>query len=318
MTTGLKKPLSEIPAKSSTTAPPSDATPATNNPNAWIANQWGKFNPGLYDSANNTSDNYSKIAPAYVQAAGGPATYGGAPWEVHFATTQAQLNQGQFAILSVALASTEASLIVTLNGHTEIWHSSNGTDAMVRSGDAGFYQWLAFQYPTSDLLPAGQEDVVTFSVSQTDGDLYDALRLEITNKSAAPATTGWNDYHYITGSNTQFAPNDAAGLSNTQLAGVKFTGDANLDGVVDLNDLNIVLNNLGTATGAWTSGNFDGAPTVDLNDLNDVLNNLGANVPAASVQAALAAASLSVPEPASLALLVPAGFALLRRRRTAK
>ena len=52
-------------------------------------------------------------------------------------------------------------------------------------------------------------------------------------------------------------------------------GDANLDQHVDLNDLNAVLNNLGTANSNWTAGNFDGASTIDLNDLNDVLNNLG-------------------------------------------
>ena len=54
------------------------STPATNDPNKWIANQWQKFNPGLYDSANSTTDNYSNIAPAYVMAAGGPGTYTGA------------------------------------------------------------------------------------------------------------------------------------------------------------------------------------------------------------------------------------------------
>ena len=52
-------------------------------------------------------------------------------------------------------------------------------------------------------------------------------------------------------------------------------GDANLDTHVDLNDLNTVLNNLGTTNSNWTAGNFDGATTIDLNDLNDVLNNLG-------------------------------------------
>ena len=54
------------------------STPATNDPNKWIANQWGKFDPGLYDAANSTSDNYTNIAPTYVTAGGGPATYTGA------------------------------------------------------------------------------------------------------------------------------------------------------------------------------------------------------------------------------------------------
>jgi hypothetical protein len=54
-----------------------------------------------------------------------------------------------------------------------------------------------------------------------------------------------------------------------------FSGDANLDGSVDLNDLNLVLNNLGTAGAAWYQGNLDYAATVDLTSMNDVLNELG-------------------------------------------
>ncbi len=57
-----------------------------------------------------------------------------------------------------------------------------------------------------------------------------------------------------------------------------FIGDANDSGNVDLTDLNIVLNNLGTTTTLWTMGNFDGSVTIDLTDLNDVLNNLGTSI----------------------------------------
>jgi autotransporter-associated beta strand protein len=85
-------------------------------------------------------------------------------------------------------------------------------------------------------------------------------------------------------------------------------GDANEDGKVDLNDLNIVLNNLGTTSGNWTNGNFDGAPTIDLTDLNDVLNTLGSSSVALSAAAA--------PEPTTLALLAGAiPLAVYRRRR---
>jgi autotransporter-associated beta strand protein len=86
-------------------------------------------------------------------------------------------------------------------------------------------------------------------------------------------------------------------------------GDANEDGKVDLSDLNIILNHLGTATTDWTDGNFDGAPTIDLTDLNDVLNTLGTSSIAPSAAA---------PEPTSLLLLLTATLPLLaakRRRR---
>ena len=30
--------------------------------------------------------------------------------------------------------------------------------------------------------------------------MFDAMRMEITNTSASPSTTGWDDYNYITSS----------------------------------------------------------------------------------------------------------------------
>ena len=81
---------------------------------------------------------------------------------------------------------------------------------MVRSGDAGFYQWAAFQFPTSDLLTADNaNDEFTFSVSQSEGVMYDAMRMEITNTSADPSVTGWYDYAWVTGTNSQVLANDA-------------------------------------------------------------------------------------------------------------
>ena len=40
--------------------------------------------------------------------------------------------------------------------------------------------------------------------------MYDALRLEITPNSADPASTGWNDYAYVT-SGVEKPANDAVG-----------------------------------------------------------------------------------------------------------
>ena len=92
---------------------------------------------------------------------------------------------------------------------------------------------------------------------------------------------------------------------NSILIAPELLGDTNIDGHVDLNDLNTVLNNLGTTTSAWTSGNFDGAASVNLNDLNDVLNNLGTsyagNATVLAAEALVAAAP--TPEPTTLALL---------------
>ena len=78
-----------------------------------------------------------------------------------------------------------------------MWHVINASDAAVRSGLSGYTQWIAYQWDTRVLNPAGQDNVLTFSVSQTQGVEYDALRMELTNASADPATTGWHDYEYL-------------------------------------------------------------------------------------------------------------------------
>ncbi len=105
--------------------------------------------------------------------------------------------------------------------------------------------------------------------------------------------------------------------SNSVFVSYAHFGDANDDGHVDLNDLNTVLNNLGTAHSDWTHGNFDGQPTIDLNDLNDILNNLGITVPSAANSVAFAESLLSAtpaPEPTSLAILTLTLPALLSRK----
>jgi hypothetical protein len=95
---------------------------------------------------------------------------------------------------------------------------------------------------------------------------------------------------------------------------VRYTlvGDANADGTVDMNDLNTVLNHLGTTTPHWTDGNFDYAPTIDLTDLNDVLNNLGQTF---ANNGTSIAPPTPTPEPTSLLLASLTALPLLTRRR---
>ncbi len=245
------------------------AEPATNNPNDWIANQWETFNPLEYDSANNSTDEYSKTAPSYVTSAGGPANYHGSAWQVHFETNAAQDAQGQYVVLSVGLVALDASLVVTLNGHSETWSYNNFSpdDPMVRSGDAGFYQWAAFQFPISDLSAVGTDNEFTFGVSShTDGVMYDALRMEITNTSASPSTTGWDDYTYINGSSST-APVDSNGIPilNWDNAGLSGNGTS-WD----------VSNNANWTDGVSATKYTNGA-NVDFNDNNNGHYNVTLN-----------------------------------------
>ncbi len=81
-------------------------------------------------------------------------------------------------------------------------------------------------------------------------------------------------------------------------------GDATADGWVDDNDLSLLLANWGSNVD-WSHGEFSGVPPVDDNDLSLLLANWTGTGPK----------TLTVPEPAGLALLCLGGLSLFRRRR---
>ncbi|MGN6368647.1 MAG: autotransporter-associated beta strand repeat-containing protein [Phycisphaerae bacterium] len=109
--------------------------------------------------------------------------------------------------------------------------------------------------------------------------------------------------------------------ANSLLVSQELTGDANVDGKVDLTDLSAVLNNFGVTTSLWTKGNFDGSATINLTDLSDVLNHFGLTNPSAAfapgemAQASGGGNIAATPEPASLAILMSASALLATRRR---
>jgi len=196
------------------------ATPVGSNPandlSQWNYNQWHVFNPGLYaaiyNPADTTTDGYKYLCPSYVVTSFGPCTIAVVPdWQVHFTTTADQQAQGKFFVLSVGLAATESSLTVSLNGNPLVWHSVNvkNADAAVRSGFSGTYQWAVFQWDTTQLNPPGQDNVITFNVGRTQGVMYDALRGEITNKSADHSIRDLSDYEFLYGTTDEPA-NDGA------------------------------------------------------------------------------------------------------------
>jgi hypothetical protein len=181
------------------------AGPATNDLTKWNYNQWQSFDPGLYggvfSSGDDTTNGYQFAIPAYVAGLPGASGTNGVStrtpvWTVHFATPQ-NAKDNAYAVLSVALAAAEGSLTVTLNGQPLVWHVANASDAAVRSGLSGYTQWIAYQWDTSVLNAPGADNTLTFSVSQTQGVEYDALRMELTNTSADPAVRGWNDYEFL-------------------------------------------------------------------------------------------------------------------------
>lgn len=84
-------------------------------------------------------------------------------------------------------------------------------------------------------------------------------------------------------------------------------GDASNDGLVDFQDLNIVLGNY-SKIGSYTDGDFDLSGNIDFNDLMIMLNNYGSAV-------STLGAATPVPEPASQALLAVAAAGLLLASR---
>lgn len=202
-------------------ATPVGSIPATNDLTQWNYNQWHIFNPGLYagiyNSADQTTDGYKYICPTYATPC---ATTAVPDWQVHFTTSAEQQAQGQYVVLSVGLAGTEANLTASLNGNSLTWPGLGPAnpnpklaDADARSGFSGTNQWIAFQWNTSQLNAPGADNVLTFHVDKTQGVMYDALRMEITNSSAAHEGTGWNDYEYVNSSSYEPA-NDAVANNN--------------------------------------------------------------------------------------------------------
>jgi len=120
-----------------------------------------------------------------------------------------------------------------------------------------------------------------------------------------------------------------AGLAPNQIE-VKYTllGDANLDGLVNGSDFNILAANFNQSITGWDQGDFNYDGLVNAADFNVLAANFNQGVSGADVSAGDVAAldtfavanglslpTSSVPEPATAVMMVMAGLGILSRRR---
>ncbi len=146
--------------------------------------------------------------------------------------------------------------------------------------------------------------------------LYSEQGLIQNSSSASPTRTGVFDTvaGHILGDGTAIAVLYDGAEVNAQRV---YFGDADLDGVIDQSDLDIVVdnwlkNNLtdSLADISWASGDFTGDGLVSWADLDAVLLNWEGDTDPVLPP--------GIPEPASLALLGLGGLCLLGRRRTSQ
>jgi hypothetical protein len=138
---------------------------------------------------------------------------------------------------------------------------------------------------------------------------------DISDLNALLAAVGSTDSQFDLDSsgNVDLADRDAwLASAGNEVIGVAFVpGDADLDGDVDAGDLNALGGNWRSAADLqWQHGNFNGDSIVDAQDLNAIGGNWQHGVLVATP------AQLTVPEPASFALMVVGLLALRSKRQS--
>jgi hypothetical protein len=162
-------------------------------------------------------------------------------------------------------------------------------------------------YTPSDFTGPGSQ--VGLKLAYTPGTFVDLVR--------GSAATNWTVEGAV--SSTIVDPRTNTNTTTTVKAGV---GDANIDGMVDFNDLAKLAQSYNTSGKGWFDGDFNYDGTVDFLDLALLAQNYNSPAPAepvgasASFDSDLARAFAAVPEPGMVGLIgVTFALAINRRRK---
>ncbi|HEX3358457.1 MAG TPA: autotransporter-associated beta strand repeat-containing protein [Tepidisphaeraceae bacterium] len=96
--------------------------------------------------------------------------------------------------------------------------------------------------------------------------------------------------------------------ASTVVVQYTLAGDANLDGKVNMSDFTALASKFGQSSQSWVNGDFNYDGVVNLLDLNALATNFGQPLSSATPLGTI------VPEPAALASLALAAFAMRRRK----
>ncbi len=193
---------------------------------------------------------------------------------------------------------TDSDLITAAIGNATVFDTPNPTPST-----------LSF-VTTNAVVPggiasSGNEAVIAIgSVDVAAGDY-----LLATFTTVGPATLGsLSSTVSVAGNVAQLEANNAVASSYTATA---YTGDINLDGVVNFTDITLFSPNFNQATTAgWKAGDFNGDGTVNFTDVTLLSPNFNTSAPGGAPATATA-----VPEPSSLLIVLASisGLAIVRR-----
>jgi hypothetical protein len=204
--------------------------------------------------------------------------------------------------------------------HLDVTDTTHIGTATVTLSGAGTLRTAAVTLDAGARLDIADSSVI---IDYTGGSPLASIRSSILS---GKIRSGLADVHKVIGS----AENSVLGRATfggesvdatSILLQLTFSGDANLDGKVDVTDLGALATHWQTSD-VWTGGDFNYDGFVDVSDLGALATNWQAGVgsplgPGSLDDAMLAAglADVAVPEPAALGALIVASAAALSRRR---